>query len=291
MNTEILEKTFTCPDSPRFKLSNIRGSVVIRSGEPGVITVKAVKHIESDNTHIQFSQSEDGSVSVETQYEDQWFRFHSLQHPCKVDYLVTVPNNCALQVRGVSNSAKVEGIQGGLDISSVSGSLECSSIGGSIRVKTVSGDFKGDSNSGTGIFKSVSADFSLSNCQFETLKLNTVSGDVDIETSLADGPYDFNSISGDIHLAIPSDQGVTVISSSMSGDVRTSSPISRMNRSKNFHLIEIEDGGVEINHHSISGDLIIIVEENLSVLGITRHQNLIESDSMDLFPGGVLGVN
>lgn len=53
MTTDTLERTFTCPESPQLILSNIRGSVVIRSGEAGIITVHAVKHIDSGDLSVE----------------------------------------------------------------------------------------------------------------------------------------------------------------------------------------------------------------------------------------------
>ena len=265
MTTDTLERTFTCPESPQLTLSNVRGSVVIRSGEVGTITVHAVKHIDSgdgDRTHIQFSQSNSGSVTVSTQFDNHWFRFLSRSRPCEVDYVVTVPENCDLKVRGVSNSAKIQGVAGRLNISTVTGPLECLSLSGNIQVKTVSGDIKGESLSGSATLKGVSGDFFLGNCQFQALKVKTVSGDFSIESSLGDGPFDFESVSGDIQLVMPVNQGVTVISSSLSGDVRAPSRISQMNRSKDHRRIEILDGGVKIHHHSVSGDLFITSEES-----------------------------
>ena len=83
-----------------------------------------------------------------------------------------------------------------------------------------------------------------------------------IETLLGDGPYDFNSVSGDIRLDISAVDGATVSSSSLSGDVRTSTPFSRTNQSRNHRKIEIKGGGVEINHSSVSGDLFLNGEIN-----------------------------
>ena len=78
MTSESLERTFICSESPQLTLSNIRGSVEIRPGEDGVITVRASKLIDSgdaDNTRIQFSQSDSGIVNVATRYDNHWYRF------------------------------------------------------------------------------------------------------------------------------------------------------------------------------------------------------------------------
>jgi hypothetical protein len=284
MTSDSLERTFTCPESPQLTLSNIRGSVEIRPGEAGVITVRASKLIDSgdaDNTRIQFSQSDSGIVKVATRYDNHWYRFFYRPRPCKVDYVVSAPENCVLKVRGVSNTAKIESMKGGLDISTVSGPLQLFSIGGNIQVKTVSGDITGESISGSGYLTGVSGDISLRDCQFQVLKAKTVSGDITLQSSLGEGPFDFDSVSGDIQLEVPAALGVTVVSSSLSGDVKTTSPISHMNQSDQHRRFEIMGGGVEIHHHSVSGDLIILNEDSMSETDGTLDQHEGEAEATD----------
>ena len=265
MSVEMIEKTFSCPDSPHLTLSNIRGSVKIQPGDNGVIAVTAAKHNDSgdeENTRIEVSQADDESVIIHTRYDYMGFRFFRKWYPCKVDYEVLVPKECSLKVRGVSNSATIEGISGELDISTVSGEIDCRSLRGQLIIKTVSGDVQGEAISGSARLNAVSGDISLKNSDFPALRGKTVSGDLVIETSLGDGLYDFNSVSGDIKLDISPVDGATVSSSSVSGDVRTSLPFSHTNQSRNHRRIEIKGGGVEINHSSVSGDFFLDGENN-----------------------------
>jgi hypothetical protein len=265
MSVETIEKTFSCPDSPHLTISNIRGSVKVQPGENGVIAVTAEKYHDSgdaENTRIEISQTDDGSVKINTRYDRKGFRFFRKWYPCKVDYKVLVPKECSLRVSGVSNSATIEGILGEVDISSVSGGIECRSLMGQIKIKTVSGDVQGEALSGSARLNAVSGDINLKNSDFPALRGKTVSGDLVIETPLGDGPYEFNSVSGDIKLDISPVDGATVSSSSISGDVRTSLPLSHTNQSRNHRRFEIKGGGVEINHSSISGDLILDGENN-----------------------------
>jgi hypothetical protein len=44
----------------------------------------------------------------------------------------------------------------------------------------------------------------------------------------------------------------------LSGDIRTTSQISSSNQSQNNRKIDVQGGGVEIHHHSVSGDLFLI---------------------------------
>ena len=77
---------------------------------------------------------------------------------------------------------------------------------------------------------------------------------------MGDGPFDFNSVSGDIKLYLPGGRGATVTSSSLSGNIRNSLTSTQSNHTRKVHRIEIEGGGIEINHSSISGDIFLMGE-------------------------------
>lgn len=180
--------------------------------------------------------------------------------PCKVDYEVRVPKECTLKVRGVSSSTVITGITGSHDISSVSGDVDLRSLAGELRLKMVSGDARGELISGPVRLNTVSGDIKLKKSDIEKLSGKTVSGDVLVESPIGDGPYDFNSVSGDLKLHFPILRGATVTSSSISGDIRTSLPTSQSSQARNHHRIEIEGGGVEFNHNSVSGDIFLVSE-------------------------------
>ena len=261
MSVETIEKSFSCPDSPSLSLSNIRGSVKIHPGDDGVIAIVAVKHLgsgEEENTSVEMSQSDDGSVEVKTRYDHKGIRFFRSWIPCKVDYKVSVPKDCSLKVRGVSNSTRIEDISGKFDISTVSGELELSSLSGEIRLRTVGGDVQGEAIFGPTRLDTVSGDINLKKSDIPVLKGKTVSGDLVVETPLGDGPYNFKAVSGDIELVIAPLRGATITSSSLSGNIRTSLEPSYTNHFRNHHKIDLEGGGVEIHHKSVSGDLFLV---------------------------------
>jgi len=274
--------------------------VSIQPGEDGKIVVVASKHVNSGDaeyTRIDLSQSEDGVVKVHTRYDDSGFRIFRFRRPCKVDYDVRVPKNCSLKVRGVSNTTSIEGISGEMDVSSVSGELECCSLTGEIKIKTVSGDVSGKMISGPGRLTTVSGNVQLKNSDFPALKAKTVSGDMLIETPLGEGPYDFNAVSGDFKLTIPPSLGVTVLSSSLSGEVRTSSQVSSEKHSRNPKRFEISGGGVEIHHHSVLGDLFLVSKkDNGDSGGVHRDSEsdkhrLTRSEALDRIASGELSVD
>lgn len=288
MSIETLERKFTVSGSASLSLSNIRGSVKVRPGEEGEITVNASKHIKTgdpENTRIDLSQTDTGEVKVATRYDNKGFRFFRKHHPCKVDYDVRVPEECTLNLRGVSNSTSVEGISGKKNIKSVSGDVNLDLLKGELRLKTVSGDVDGTKISGAAHLETVSGDIKIMPADFPTLRGKTVSGDLEIESPLGDGPYTFNSVSGDIKFSVPQLRGATIHSHTLSGNVSTSGPVSGLKHSGGNQEIVILDGDVEISHKSVSGDFFLLAENGN---GASKENSPLGEVSADHTPSEIL---
>lgn len=266
MSNDVLEKTFTCGANAVLKLSNIRGKVGIQAGGEGEIKIRAEKILDSgdaENTIIELAQDVEGRVIARTRYSQSGFGFFQPIVPCRVNYDVHVPRNCDLQIRGVSNNANIKGISGNMDVSSVSGNLKLTELSGAIKIKSVSGDTSGEQLRGPMRIETVSGDFILKKCDLSALNANSVSGDLILETSLGEGSYEFNAVSGDIKLELIQLIGITVDSTSLSGDLRSSLPLSVSNHSRNHQRIEVKGGGVVIHHKSVSGDFYLSSAEGL----------------------------
>lgn len=276
MPNEILEKTFTVSVSPRLVLSNIRGSVDIHPGVDGVISVKAEKLVntgDAKNTEIEMTQETDGSVKVKTSFPDFWFGWLLGSKPCKVNYTITAPRSCALQVNGVSNDVFAEGFEGdssfktvsgdvtvralngSLSFDSVSGDMQLSDLTGKLRLNTVSGEIVGTHLSGTLDLNSVSGDIELEQSNLPSVMARTVSGEMTLETELGDGPYQFNSISGDLTLKVPADTHCTAELHSMSGDLSVKLPVASTSRYNGARVTKVQGGGVKVHLTSVSGDM------------------------------------
>lgn len=262
MEQEIIEKQFQTGENPNFSLGNIRGSVEILPGEAGVIRVTAIKQLESgdpQNTEIIMTQAEDGSVSVETRYMEPglWFLFWRL--PCKVDFKVRLPRSCRLNLSGVSSSAAVQGIEGDIKIHSVSGRLTLKELAGNLNISTVSGAVSGESFSGKLRLKTVSGSVDLAASRLAKIEGSTVSGTVDIQTDLIQGPYRFHSVSGGIRLSIPPGTGCRVHSHSISGSMY--SPGAHFRSLKGTQETSVNGGGAEVFFDSVSGDFSLVALE------------------------------
>jgi DUF4097 and DUF4098 domain-containing protein YvlB len=258
MMTEKVEKQFSVASQANLSVSNIRGSVTVRSGDEGVIQVTAVKQPHSgdeERTEIEITQGTDGSVRVVTHYPEIGWNWLGGMHPCEVDYTITAPGTCSLRLNGVSSSFHAEGFEGDICVNSVSGAIVLRDITGSIKIKTVSGDAEVESLKGSLILDTVSADMKFSESALTSIVANSVSGDLRIHTPLTQGPYKFNSVSGDVHLMIPHESHFTGELSSLSGDIRSAFPITSGDRKFGSQVVQIQDGGVLVAMHSVSGDL------------------------------------
>ncbi len=261
MNEETIEKVFQVPIPARLSLGNIRGSVVVQPGKDGEIAVSANKLPNSgsmDRTEIHMYQGEDGSVHVETRYDDYFSLFFFENRPCKIDYVVRVPRQCSLRISGVSSSLRITGeLEGSFSLHSVSGGMDLSGLSGDIRIHTVSGSIEGQGLRGELDYDTVSGCVRMPACSFGQIKGHSVSGTGEIETPLSQGPYRFNTVSGSIRLAVPSDTRCTASIHTISGNLSSSLPGSSTRLQRHDRVMQIQGGGVEIFLNSISGGLSI----------------------------------
>ena len=260
MCQETVEQTFNVSAPARLKLSNICGSVEIRPGEEGAIRVTAIKHTDSgdaERTEIELSRAADGTVIAATHFrEGQWMWLFG-SRPCRVDYTIKAPRACCLKVHGVSNTVVAEGFKGDFDFDSVSGELTLRDLTGSFKVKTVSGDLSGERLSGPLSLNAVSGDVNLVESTLPSVAATTVSGDLRLQTALAEGSYTFNSVSGDVRLILPPETRCSARLHSVSGQISTPFPLTSYYHGHGSQVAEVQSRGVNVSLNSISGDLLL----------------------------------
>ncbi len=268
MSQETIERSFETGSPAQLKLSNIRGEIKIQAGESGIITVTAVKHLNtgnSDLTQVIIEQDDSGKVVVKTEYPNSVTNWFSLNKPCKVDYTVQVPPECKLKTSGVSCNISVRGVQSETEIHSVSGSLKLEDLSGSLKAKTVSGAIKANQINAELDADTVSGSIRVTGSQIPKASFNTVSGRMLLESPLGDGPYTFKSVSGGATLVVPPDTACSARFHSVSGRMRTSLPMTKDLRRGSRGEIEIQGGGPEIFHRCVSGSLKIVTAENETI--------------------------
>jgi DUF4097 and DUF4098 domain-containing protein YvlB len=276
MSNQILEKTFAVSGAAKLSLGNIRGSVDIRSGADGVISVKAEKLTktgDSENTVIEMTQESDGSVKVKTRFTDYWLGWLFGSNPCEVNYTVTAPRSCGLTVNGVSADVTVQGFEGdasfktvsgdmvvralngSLNFDSVSGDMQVADLAGNMRFNTVSGDINGERLAGSVRLNTVSGDIDFEESNLPSVSVSTVSGEVAMETGLGEGPYSFKSVSGDLTLKVPADAHLTADLQTLSGDLSVKLPVTSTTIHNGRQSVEAQGGGVRVSLNSVSGDM------------------------------------
>lgn len=254
-------ETFSVGETARLTLSNVRGRADVQPGEPGVIAVSATLRgqARAATTVIEMFQAEDGTVTVATRHQPKAFGGLGIlggRQPSRVDYVVRAPRQCSVEVSIVEGEALVQGFTGAFELHTVSGKLRLADLSGSLRLHTVSGDVLGErlTSNGTLHLSTVSGDITLVDADFPGVKASTVSGELQLQTRLAAGPYTFNSVSGDIRLSIPADTRCAVSLHSQSGRIRSTVPFTRARR-------DGEGEAPTVRLHSVSGDLFLLALE------------------------------
>lgn len=272
MHTEPLERseTFSVGDAARLTLSNVRGQVDLQPGEAGVITVTAVKRDPdlAAATTVELTQLPDGTVHIETRFPNRgrgWLALAGRQRPSRVDYTVRVPAACSVELSVVECDTLVRGLTGDFNLHTVSGNLRLADLSGSLRVSAVSGAVFGERLTvpDTAHLSTVSGTITLAASHLPAVTATTVSGDLNLQTPLGVGPYKFNSVSGDVHLAVPAHTPCNLSLSSLSGRIHSTAGFRgpTLRYAASAGRAAGEPAGPAIHLHSVSGDLWLLGPE------------------------------
>ncbi len=256
---EHFAETFTVTEPAQLTAHNIRGTIDIKTGESGTISVTAIRHAKTGNakrTKIKMSQDDDGHVKVTTRCAERKALFFSLSETaCKVDYTITVPPTCSVTVNSVANSTSIQGVSGDIHAKSVSGDVSLADLTGTLQVNVVSGSVTGHRLTGPLSIKTVSGHAVLRESNAESIIANTVSGDLGVESPLGTGPYNFSSVSGNITLHVTENARGTVTLSTLSGRLKAPDSITHRHTTRGVQRIEFSPDGPDIRASSVSGNL------------------------------------
>jgi hypothetical protein len=274
--TETIEKTFSVDSPAKIDLSNIRGKVEIHPGEAGRVHVLATKITSSGDarrTEIELTQVDDGTVKIATRFPEGAWSWLFGSFPCRVEYVVHAPPKSSLKVNGVSNDTFVEGFEGEFSFQSVSGEMELHSLNGPVKVKTVSGDVDlaeltgslnvntvsgkvtGKHISGPLQLVTISGKVTMDESNLTSVEARTVSGGMTYQTAFQEGPYRFNSVSGDVELLVPPETACSAELHAVSGKFFTKLPASSISQQNGSQVVDVQGGGVKVTLQSVSGNL------------------------------------
>jgi DUF4097 and DUF4098 domain-containing protein YvlB len=276
MSEEKLEQVFQVSVPAHLVVKNIRGSVTIHPGEDSSLQVTAIKHVDSGDpelTLVELTQDADGTVQVGARYPEDSFSWIAGKKPCKVDFIILAPSRCSTRVKVVSCDVSITGLEGEMEchtvsgdlrlhnlqgsfvIHTVSGDVEMEKVSGSMDIHTVSGDVEGKHISGEQKLDSVSGDVELEESTLPTVNAKSVSGEFKLETTLADGPYSFHTVSGDVKLKVPAETHCSLELRSLSGRISCGLAETSSQRERGNQSVEVQGGGVKVTLGSVSGGL------------------------------------
>jgi hypothetical protein len=134
---------------------------------------------------------------------------------------VSVPADCPVELGVVSADAVVSGIAADRTaVKSVSGDVTLDGVRSDISAQTVSGDLETRQLAGTLSFTTVSGDLTVVEGSSDTVKAETVSGDLTLDLDLRPGGrIECSSVSGDVTVRMPESAGVRVEVKTMSGSL------------------------------------------------------------------------
>ncbi len=221
----------------RIDISNIKGRIQVRAWDKPEVRITGTLGDGVERLRVEGGGEH---LDVEVEYpENNWGGRKS----GPTDLQLMVPLRADLDIESVAADVDVEGVASGelsiesvsgsvtavgapkvADISSVSGRLQLTLNSADVDVETVSGELvlRGRLN-GEVSAESVSGAITIAvnNERLRDLSVNTVSGNVRVNTGLAPrGEIRMETVSGDVLLVLPKDLSASVHGETFSGDLR-----------------------------------------------------------------------
>ena len=168
---------------------------------------------------------------------------------------VDAPRRCDLRFEGVSADVTATGFGGAQEYRTVSGDLVLDGITGDVRIKGVSSDIslRAEDTLTSLEINTVSGDVSAIAPSIDQLRVTTVSGDIELEGILGDGPqHRIETVSGDFSMGATGNLTVEVRGLSSDANIRLPH---RSEGSRDRRRYVIGDGGPEVLFSSMSGDI------------------------------------
>jgi hypothetical protein len=217
-----IHETFSAQPNVHLTVGNVSGDVTVLPWNRSTIDVVAVKHAGSQaalrrvTVEIDRDQIPASDVRIATRYVHHWFG----SDEGSVDYTLHVPRGTSLVVNEVSGDVRANGLGGNVEVHSVSGDVTTLGVGGSLIEHSVSGDVHAS-----------------------MLRMDD-SRNADIDT-----------VSGEIHLALPPSASADVTARSLSGDFDSAWSIPEEHSIGTNANGRIGRGGGSVELRSISGDI------------------------------------
>src|SRR5581483_4621131 len=218
------DHAFPVGGTPTIVINESDGNIHVQRGNS--FTIEDVKKssffADPNNISVKFNQT-GSTITVNVDTGSSFLSSNS------VDFNITVPGDANLQLQTTSGDISVSNTNGAMTLATVSGNISTANdtFAPNAVLSTTSGniDSTGDTFNGEAGFTAVSGDISLDH---DTLsgpaKANTTSGNIDFNGTIATSSpspatYQFNTVSGDIHVGLPSSTSFSVQASTGSGSI------------------------------------------------------------------------
>jgi len=212
--------------APTIVIHEAAGNIHVHRGND--INIEDIKKSsffdDPNNIKVEFDP-EGNTINVIVEMGTSFFSSRS------VDFNITIPQNANLDLQTNSGDVSVDDTSGQITLSTVSGNISTTNdtFADHSLLSATSGDIhsRGDTFSGQVGIATVSGDVSMDHDTLDgPAKVNTTSGDIHFNGTLASSPsssatYQFNTISGDISIALPSSANFNVQALTTSGSIHS----------------------------------------------------------------------
>ena len=235
-----INETRKADANARIDVSNIKGAVTVSGWDRDEVSISG--SLGDGAKPLTIDGSADHLViKVQPPDKQGWFSWGADSRMGDTVLDLKVPRGAEMKIEVVSADVALTGVAGRLlDVNSVSGKVrldsdakevEIDSVSGNIdltgkaergHLETVSGNIRARGLGGTLKFETVSGDVDAENGDYHELSAGTVSGDINLRGKPAkDARIDVETMSGDVHLYVPSDVSAHLRATTFSGSIRS----------------------------------------------------------------------
>jgi len=224
----------------RIDVSNIKGEVTVSGWDKPEVQISGTLGDGAKGLAVD-GGADHLTIKVQPPDKQGWFSWGADSRMGDTTLDLKVPRNAELKIEVVSADVALSGVAGrALTVNSVSGKLrldsdakevEIDSVSGNIdltgkaergHLETVSGNVRARGLGGQIKLETVSGDVDAENGDYREISAGTVSGDINLRGKPSkDARVDIETMSGDVHLYLPSDVSAHLRATTFSGSIRS----------------------------------------------------------------------
>lgn len=210
-----------------------------------------------DGTTLKISHVEDGKEDLVEKLKSRLRQRGWSTMSARVS--LSVPATTVVAVTTVSADALVNGAHNDVKVATVSGAITLDDITGVVRASTVSGDVEGHQLEGSLKANTVSGGLTVQASRLDTIRLNTLSGDITIDLVNSTVDVKSTSVSGDVTVRVPPGGGYAVSGRTVSGHVVIDGvAIGASSGAPRAGTRTEGDEALTISANSVSGNVVIL---------------------------------